>query len=382
MKKQLLLSNTFRRNSRAICSLSTFIFVCFLSSCGITTFKKEQDEHPVLQRWKKAVIQLEGATDSKSMDERRQRRDDLTRKFNDGKISREEYIQEISKGTKDVRFQGTAIFLEHESRHYLITARHVLFDEISAERELEQEKEGLRASPPDFRANLLKGAYERAQNTIFHIIFRVPSIDEKLQEQASKPPKFLMNLSAGPYFTHPYTFTAPDIDLAIISLDNRNSDFIKELKSIGYEPIHLNDITDEPSSEGVEVFIIGYPSFSTFNLNLNQTITNWSSAFASIPNYAFGKVSMLHQKLPFFWCDISVYPGFSGSPVIENDKLVGIVSGQQRIPIDRVVKTAEGEKIEPDPMLLMRIPFGNIIKAKFVKPLLEEQIKKDINSRK
>ena len=34
---------------------------------------------------------------------------------------------------------------------------------------------------------------------------------------------------------------------------------------------------------------------------------------------------MLHNTLPFFWADMSIYPGNSGGPVVANDRLVGIV---------------------------------------------------------
>jgi len=359
------------------------IFLIFLFACVSPNPAKQHHDHSELERWKNAVIQLEGVTDSVSSRERSQHLFELSDKLREGKISRDEFIrasQEIERGNRDKRYQGTAIFLEHEGRHYLLTSRHVLFDELSAKRMLKEELERLQGAPATFRDSVLKSAYERAQNTIFSVIFRVPSVNEILEEQVEKQRAFLMNLAAGPDWIHSYTFSNPTIDLAIISLNQRNTDFVKELKSLGYQPIHLNDISDQPSSEGADVFIVGYPSFSS--IFRKELTSAWSSSFASVPNYAFGKVSMLHDKLYFFWCDMSVYPGFSGSPVIEDNKLVGIVSGQQRIPLDRVVKTDEEESIEPDPTLLVRIPFGNIIKAKFVKPLLEEQHKKDLNLKK
>jgi hypothetical protein len=68
--------------------------------------------------------------------------------------------------------------------------------------------------------------------------------------------------------------------------------------------------------------------------------------------------------------------------VVENNKLVGIVSGQEEIPVDRVVVKNGDKQTIPDRTLLVRIPFGNIIKAKFMKDLLEEQIKKDSQVRR
>jgi CBS domain-containing protein len=37
---------------------------------------------------------------------------------------------------------------------------------------------------------------------------------------------------------------------------------------------------------------------------------------------------MVHHILPFFWADMSIYPGNSGGPVVEDGKLVGVVSAQ------------------------------------------------------
>jgi S1-C subfamily serine protease len=74
---------------------------------------------------------------------------------------------------------------------------------------------------------------------------------------------------------------------------------------------------------------------------------------------------MLHEGLPFFWVDMSIFPGNSGGPLIEKDRLVGVVSAQATVPIDDV------------PNVRTRIPFGRIIKSKFVHTLLEMQEKKD-----
>jgi len=67
---------------------------------------------------------------------------------------------------------------------------------------------------------------------------------------------------------------------------------------------------------------------------------------------------MCHPALPFFWADISIYPGNSGGPVIEDDKVVGIVSAQA---------------IWED----ARIPFARVIRMEHVRPLLDEQRRKD-----
>lgn len=67
---------------------------------------------------------------------------------------------------------------------------------------------------------------------------------------------FLVNLGEGAYLTAPYTFSSPDLDLAIISIDQRNSKFGDNLVSLGYEPINLDDFNEQTLSEGLEVFSI------------------------------------------------------------------------------------------------------------------------------
>lgn len=153
------------------------------------------------EQWKKSVIHLECATDSVSITEREKRTEELFESLNDGDISDDDFFQRLSLGTRDVRFHGTAIFISHKEKRYLLTARHVLFDELSAARDFEN---GIRN--------------EKDQCKIFKIIFRVPSFDELLASGTSNSKTFLMNLGAGVHSNHPYTFSSPDIDLAIISL--------------------------------------------------------------------------------------------------------------------------------------------------------------------
>lgn len=91
------------------------------------------------EEWKKAVVHLECATDSEHFYDRIKRMDELRKKLDSGEISQEEFGQEISGRSRDLRFHGTALFISHNQRRYLLTARHVLFDEHSAKRELEEE---------------------------------------------------------------------------------------------------------------------------------------------------------------------------------------------------------------------------------------------------
>ena len=321
----------------------------------------------MIDKWKMAVVHLECATDSVDFNERIRQIDDLHKSLEESKISQKEFTEKISSCSRDIRYQGTAIFLKNEGKHYLLTARHVLWDELSATREL---NEGIRRTQTDSRAHqyFIESSKQIALDKIFSIIFRVPSLNEIIGGKKVKA--FLMNLGAGvPYLT-PYTFSDQNIDLAIISLDQRNNEFTKELLESGYEPISLADISDEPTNEGSDLMAVGFPSATSLigQQKLHPAHIQWASNYFSLPVLSFGRVSLLHKDLNFFWADMSIYPGNSGGPVIENDKLVGIVSAQAIIPIEN------NDEIE----LTARIPFGKIIKAKYIRELLVTQINKDL----
>jgi hypothetical protein len=213
-----------------------------------------------------------------------------------------------------------------------------------------------------------------SDNYIFGNIFLVSSYDEYLNGQMSEAPDLgdnLMNLGAGvPYFA-PYTYSSPSIDLVVISLDNRNSAVTKRLLERGYVPIPSDLIGDEPSSEGAEVFTVGFPAAASEvdKLLLSPAVQMWRSNILSLPLSTYGRVSLLHPALPFFWADLTILPGNSGGPVIEGDRLVGIVSAQPTSPVE-----VEGAAVE---RVRTRMPLAQMIKAVEIRELLRQQEEKD-----
>jgi hypothetical protein len=63
------------------------------------------------------------------------------------------------------------------------------------------------------------GIRQTAESRCFKIIFTVPTLDHIDLDQDHFP--FLMNLNAGTVRTHHHTFSSPELDLAVISLDGQ-----------------------------------------------------------------------------------------------------------------------------------------------------------------
>lgn len=294
-----------------------------------------------IHKWKKSVIHLEGLERGISAQERGNLIKEYRIKLENGEIDSNEFYEIISKGNKDSRYQGTAIFFEKDNNRYLLTARHVVYND--------------------------------EKDYIFNPIFRVPSLDELFSDNVHNFTN-LMNLSAGSTQQAAYSISESELDLAIISLRGIYSKFGDELIESGYIPLTINDISSEVPNEGSDIFSIGFPiNMSTVEKqNLPQALKNWESEHCSLPVSSFGKVSMIHEKLDYFLCDISIYPGNSGGPIVENNKLVGIVTAQSFI----------NEEISANEQLLsvigkQKMPFIKIVRAKHIFELLNIQIKKD-----
>lgn len=337
------------------------------------------------EKWKKAVIHVECASNSVHYFDIPKKIEELEKKLDNGVISQGTFYYERDKLFKlDVRYHGTALFLIHNSKRYLITARHVVFDEERAKYEMDRLIESFLTDEDEIERYRKTKAFgltdldeierfekleEKINNQIASNIIRVPSLDEHLNNPPSSPyiPPFLMNLGAGVTDRLPYTFSSPDLDLAVISLDRADPGFVVNLFKCGYEPISSDDISDGPTQEGSDVFTIGFPSsVSTFRKMLSFGFGDITSDYFSQPSFSFGKVSMLHERLDFYWADLNISKGNSGGPVIENDKLIGIVSGQAKESLDMPynLKVSSG------------IPFAKIIKAKFILELLRNLEKK------
>jgi hypothetical protein len=231
---------------------------------------------------------------------------------------------------RNLRYRGTAVFVEHKERYYLITAEHVVHDLVGAKHELEFRLDRFkkwRGTEEEYESSGTKERDEDgAKHVIYDLILRVPSFDSQESTSSGLPPQVLMSVGAGTYpDTTDYSFH-PELDLAIISLNARKGfrPFLDELMDEGYRPISLDqDVDERPQTEGTQVYAVGFPNDIAVieQRNVNTTL---QSKCISLPVYSFGYIAMLHPRLSNFWCDISIYPGSSGCPIVEkaNDKLI------------------------------------------------------------
>ena len=327
--------------------ISIFFLLVFCCEIFIADYALCTQNQEMLKKWKNAVIHIEGALDWGDFEElmkknkvfKEQIKKGLIQKLNRGEISEEKYNRALQDSyelylifSKNLRARGSAVFMKYKEGMYLITARHVL----------EKDKTG----------------------KVYTLFFFPQRLDIMLSESKIPIPR-LMNIGVGPEKQQAYSFHSK-LDLAIISLNTNISSFhgkrfADTLISLGRSPITIQDIKDEPSSEGAEVLTVGFLSSTSELKDKKKPHPNisWDTDVVSLPTLSFGKIAILHPKLDYFWCDMSVYPGNSGGPVIENGKLIGIVSGQPKIRDTG------------------RIPFACVIKAKYIKDLLKIQIQKD-----
>lgn len=234
-----------------------------------------------------------------------------------------------------------------EGRRYLLTARHVVTDEAAGQAAVRRRARSTEAG---------------VRNWVFPYVYRVPTLDEAYEGRAGSIDLVNVGSSAGSPSGH-ITYSDPMIDLAIFSLDHRANSpqrhFADELEAIGHRPIDVDAVADGPTQESSEIFAVGYPDeIATYRQGEAPRGLRRRSAWASAPVFSFGHVAMVHARLAYFWADISIYPGNSGGPVVEDDRLVGIVSAQARVEEARV-------------------PFAQVISGAEVRKLLGRQREKD-----
>lgn len=231
------------------------------------------------------------------------------------------YLKCYSENKQDF---GTALYVKKEKKQYLITVKHLIVNRNSGK----------------IHESIIKGT-KYAEN------LKPVGVNE------------IYRLGSGASGETPVVYENNhfDLDLAIISLNiNETIEFKRNLESSGYTPLDFKHISDKKLTAGDDLCLIGYPDFCDLG-TVNPMLTD-----QHLPVYSFGKVSMYHNNLSYFMGNIFSYGGFSGGPVIYNNKVVGINTAQ-------VVNHINCEK-EEQPVI--RYPMSYIIKADTIFSLMKE----------
>lgn len=281
------------------------------------------------------------------------------------------------------RQSGTAIFVKYKEKFFLITAAHLIIDtNIGSNKPIYHQlyKEMFRVpqltefEDENKRKIMTKNLYFNEEGQIYIQKTR-NGIPFQHEGKDIVSPKFI-ELSESSESEDSAVTISQENDLAVISLRGRLTEgilkvlmnepiFVEELLLLDYLPITIDEIGTEPSREGADIFTVGYPAHISQVEKRDDIIGNYEKFFSvdiTQPCFTFGKVSMLTPNLSYFWGDLRVYIGNSGCPVIEDEKLVGIVTH------DAVIENNTK---------LNNVPFAKATKAKYIFNLLDEQLKKD-----
>src|SRR5688572_7274035 len=256
-----------------------------------------------LERWRRAVVHVEGAASSESPWAADRRWREYVERSLRGEAREGEKEEAGRSRSGDLRYTGTALFLVDAERYYLITARHVLYDPHRAKHDAEFEEEQLIGAPEFFAYFARRDLADRQMETIYSPILRIPSFREALARGPDYMPEALTSLAAGIPNRRPFTFSTPDLDLAVISLTQRDQRFAEQLLEKGYEPIDAACLGAGPSRVGADVFTVGFPGAASTvsRLHPNRTAFYWKSSLVSLPVFSWGRVSMADELLDFFW---------------------------------------------------------------------------------
>ena len=344
------------RKCKRLTFLGFSILQLFLLACNPTNIsQREMSEYAEvldtdlpqsMEIWEKAIIHIEGTTNIESVQQRIHATDDATDTF------------------QKKRNRGTALFLKHQNRHYLITSRYVVHDAEQAHYQmLKIENEISHAWSQELRTGRLREARENADASIYNILFKVPTLKEFTNESSQAKIEFIIGLGAESLQTAPYSFSEPETDLALISLDRKHSDFTEKLRRAGFSPLPLSRIGYAPSTKDANIFTVGYPATPSFldDAHMGMTEKLWKSGLIAVPAFEFGKVTDLPVGETYFLCNLNVHTGYSGGPIIEGDHVVGIILSQQN---------PDGQKN----------PYIKAANARYIRELLERQIQKDLSA--
>lgn len=290
-----------------------YIIYIVLLGMPVLTFCQSKRQRKNIDLWKRAVVNVETESliysnymvdsilSQPSISDLTKRQIDSLRKV----LSRQTTIR-----------TGTAIYIKYQGRKYLVTAKHVLYDQILHQQKAYETYNKIADWTGDMDAIPLR------------ISIRVPLSYQKTRNQFNSIAITYLNFVKS---INPYIFQS-DITgdgLCIISLQEKNFNNLDTfLMGRGYVPVSFDDVdTTNNIGDGDEIMTVGFPE--NISVVARYAITGQEFQLPEIvsPFTCFGRVAMNDPELHYFFVDLTIAPGNSGGPIIDHNKMVGIVSG-------------------------------------------------------
>jgi hypothetical protein len=286
-----------------------------------------------MQKWRRAIVPIEAARCTPASLERARRASELVAWAGGGALEPSRIQELIAPETDAPSSHGLALLVRQANRGaFLITARHLL---RTPRRQTDPQLQELIAPDHFWTATFNQAEGATAESTLAMsgqatLKFVAGPLDDSLQ-MGWLP-----------------TTTFPHLDLAAVHIAGQGGNLCSALEEAGYEFVPADLLADGPSREGAKVFAV----------EIEPSCASGDSAMTLTPGCE-GRVISLKDKLSFFWTDIPISRASIGCPIIESDRIVGIVTPQASPIADHTSRE-----------LNLLTPFYTVTKAAHVKALL------------
>jgi|GEM_PF-2647050 len=278
---------------------------------SILTYPQKKKITNNFQAWEKAVVNIE----TESYQYNKHLQDSIYQsKVDSGySIFKLDSIKKLLEVTQIGT--GTAVYIKYNDRKYLVTAKHVISDEILVNQKRYENLKGI-------------NHWDKLEAIPPRISIRTPfeyfSISKGVNNFAVFYNNFVKSIS--PYF---FISDSTGDGIGVISLQEKTYKLLDTIMQMnGYSPISIKDfISNENLNVLDEIYCIGFPEMVSIvgRAIVSEPLNQLSDVVK--PFIVKGSIAMHEPKIEHYYVDLTITPGNSGSPIIKNGKLVGIVSG-------------------------------------------------------
>jgi hypothetical protein len=291
----------------------TLLILALLCSTTITRgqnarheSRKERLQDSIVNKWVLATVNIETIASEEKIDSV------LAGAWEKGTINHSQYLD--LSGQLHLQapiFGGSGIYFKYADFYFILTSGHVLLD--TTRRDSFKIFSKILFVPKTDSSNKYSNNWIDNPNIISDSDFDSLNVAH------------LINLPDNDYIIS----KKPDIGIINLSADSAGATVIKRLNDEGYVPIDLSDIdTTGKIKKRKPILEIGYQHKS--DIKDSTAIDPWiytNSIYQSDPIVCNGFIENRMKNKGYFYESVFVHQGFSGGPVIQKGKLIGIVSG-------------------------------------------------------